>query len=223
MGSFDEPPVPSGGFIMTDDSQGFSAIMDSTQKFLNDLQGIASKIDRGPGALSVMLNDPLEMHQILHNLSASSVALSSMLSRMEKGRGPAGAIFADSLDFRKTINDFQSSAADIQSVARNLKTGKGAAGRLLSDGAYGDSLSANLSSAIRSLASAAAKLDTGTGTLGRLLNDDEIYQGLSDVVLGVKKNSVARWLINNRRKAGENERRRSDKTESVQDTIQEKR
>jgi phospholipid/cholesterol/gamma-HCH transport system substrate-binding protein len=210
MGSSGQPVIPPDGFIETDDRGGISAIVDSTQKFLSDLHAIASKIDGGKGALSVLLNDPLEMHQTLHNLSASSAALSVLLDRIQRGRGPAGAIFADSVDFRKTILDFQTSAADLQTVARNLKTGRGAAGRLLSDGAYGDSLSANLASTVRCLASVAAKLDTGSGTLGRLLNDGELYQGLSDVVLGVKKNSVARWLINNRRKAGESERKKSD-------------
>ena len=210
MGSSGQPVIPPDGFIETDDRDALSAIMDSTQRFLSDLNSISSKIDVGKGALSTLLNDPLEMRQTLHNLSVSSLTLSTLLSRMENGRSPAGAIFADSLDFRKTILDFQASAADLQTVARNLKTGRGAAGRLLSDGAYGDSLSANLASTVRSLASVAAKLDTGSGTLGRLLNDGELYQGLSDVVLGVKKNSIAQWLIHNRRKAGESERKQQD-------------
>jgi phospholipid/cholesterol/gamma-HCH transport system substrate-binding protein len=221
-GSQQQPPVPPGGYIETESRMGLSAIMDSTQQFLSNLHSIASKIDSGGGAFSSLLNAPSEIRETLHNLSVSSLSLSALLTRIEKGRSPAGAIFADSLDFRKTILDFQASAADIQAVARNLKTGKGAAGRLLSDGAYGDSLSANLSSAIRSLANVAAKLDTGTGTLGRLVNDDELYQGLADVVLGVKKNSIARWLINNRRKAGENNRIKSEKADSIKQAEQDK-
>jgi len=38
------------------------------------------------------------------------------------------------------------------------------------------------------------------------INDPGLYRGVEDVVFGVRKSSVATWLIRNRRKAGEKTR-----------------
>jgi phospholipid/cholesterol/gamma-HCH transport system substrate-binding protein len=206
MGSSEEPMVELGGFIPADESSTVSAIVDSTQTMIGGLSRVISKLERGQGAFSTILNEPLELRQTLANLSVASDRLARILDRVERGRGPLGAVIADSSDFHRTLRDVQSAAADLKAVASNLRHGQGAASRLINDPAYSRQTLEDLRSAARSLASVAAKIDTGQGTLGLLINDPELYLSLNDVVVGAQKSKVLRWMIQNRRKSGAQER-----------------
>ena len=68
----------------------------------------------------------------------------------------------------------------------------------------------DLASTLSHLASITAKIDSGQGAVGQLINDPSIYHGLQDVVLGMEQSSMTRWLIQNRRKAGEKTREKID-------------
>ena len=206
MGSLREPEIPPGGTIKAEETASYASIMDSTTLMLENIREVFSKINRGKGTIGLLLNNPLEMKQTLHNLSVSSQHLASLLKKADNSTSPFGALLSDSVDFSKTLKDFKNATADLAELTKNLKDKKSVMGKLINDKEYGESLTKDLRSAIHSLASITAKIDTGKGTLGSLVNDRELYTGLHDVVLGVKKSSVAKWLIRNRRKAGEKER-----------------
>jgi phospholipid/cholesterol/gamma-HCH transport system substrate-binding protein len=206
MGGRDKPAIPAGGFIPADESSGMSAIMDSTTQFIGGLQRVISKINRGEGALSTILNEPLELRRTLQNLSTASERLAAILDRIDRGKGALGALTSDGSDFGTSIRDVQTVASDLRVITANLKNSEGALGKLINDPRYGRETMDDLRNAVRSLARVASKIDTGAGTLGLLINDRELYDGLRDVVVGTKNNKVARWLIQNRRKAGEQER-----------------
>jgi phospholipid/cholesterol/gamma-HCH transport system substrate-binding protein len=206
MGGPEQAAVPAGGVIPADEYSGMSAIMDSTNQVIGGLQRVISKLDRGDGALSAILNEPLELRRTLHNLSVASDRLVAILDRIDRGKGALGALASDGSDFGKSIKDVQTVAADLRVVTSNLKNSEGALGKLINDPRYGRETMNDLRNAVRSLASVTSKIDTGAGTLGLLINDRELYDGLRDVVVGTKNNRVARWLIQNRRKAGEQER-----------------
>jgi len=207
MGSRGQPAIPAGDFIPADESSTMSAIVDSTTLVIEGLHRVISKLDRGQGAFSTILNEPLELRRTLHNLSVASDRLVSILNRIERGKGALGALTSDSTDFGKSLRDIQTVAADLRAVTSNLRNGEGALGRLINDPRYGRETMNDLRNAVRSLASVTAKIDTGAGTLGLLVNDRELYDGLRDVVVGTKNNKIAKWMIQNRRKAGEQERR----------------
>jgi len=213
MGSLEEPVIPEGGTIEAQEGMDYSAIVDSTSLMVGDIRRVVSKMDRGEGMLSMLLNEPLEMRETLHHLSISSRRLARLLDRVDRGEGPLGVLLSDSVDFRKTLEDFEGTTKDLGEVTKNLKGKQSVMGKLINDPEYGDSLMRDLRSAIQSLASITAKIDTGKGTLGSLINDKEVYYGLQDVVLGVQKSSVAKWLIQNRRKAGEKERMKREALE----------
>ena len=206
MGSPEEPEIPAGGFIEAEYITDYSAIVDSTNLMVEDIRRVLSKLERGEGAVGMLLNEPLEMRQTLRHLSVSSSRLARILDRVDQGKGPMGVLFSDSVEFRQTLESFKQAAADLEKVTANLKGKESVAGKLINDEEYGETLMKDLQSAIHSLASVAAKIDTGKGALGSLINDRELYYGLQDVVLGVQRSSVAKWLIQNRRKAGEKER-----------------
>ncbi len=215
IGSADVDPIPPGGMILTDESAGFAAIVDSTHLMVDDIRQILHKIDHGEGAVSVLLNESGRVQETLLNLSTSSQRLARLMGRLEEGKGPLGVIMSDSLDFRQTLVDVQKTTADLAVAVKNLKGTRSVAGKLINDEAYGDSVMTDLRSAVSSLASIAAKIDTGQGTLGGLINDPELYMGIQDVVLGVQKSSVGKWLIKNRRQAGEKERLKQEEAQQT--------
>ena len=206
MGSSEEDEIPEGGFIQAAEMTSYAAIVDSANLMVEDIRSILQKIDRGEGALGLLVNEPSEMGQTLRHLSVSSQRLAGLLDRVDRGQGPVGALLSDSVDFRQTLEDVKKTAADLGEVSGNLKGKESVVGKLINDQEYADGLMKDLRSAVHSLANVAAKIDTGKGTLGSLVNDKEVYYGLQDVVLGVQKSKVAKWLIQNRRKAGEKER-----------------
>jgi phospholipid/cholesterol/gamma-HCH transport system substrate-binding protein len=207
MGSLDEPLIPEGGFIPAEEGSRYQAIVDSTGLMLEDARRILSKINRGDGALGIMLNRPMELPATLHHLSLSTERLSLLLDRMNRGQGPLGAVLTDSADYKKTLRDLQKSVSDLRAVTSGLSGSRTVMGKLINDLQYGDEVMKDLRSAVRSLASITAKIDTGRGTLGWLINDPELYIGLQDVVAGTQNSKIARWMIQNRRKAGEERRK----------------
>ncbi len=206
MGSPEEPEIPEGGFIEVAEMTSYGAIVDSANLMVDDIRHILHKLNQGEGALGTLLNEPVEIRQTMHNLSVSTRNLSRLLDRVDQGESPLGLLFSDSVEFKQTLDDFKKATSDLAAMSENLKGKSTVAGKLINDPEYGDALMKDLRSAIHSLANVAAKIDTGKGTLGNLVNDPGIYYGLQDVVLGVQRNKIARWLIQNRRKAGEKER-----------------
>jgi len=206
MGSLEEPVIPEGGIIQAEEVTSYDAIVGSTNLMVEDIRRLLSKIEQGQGTVGMLLNEPLETRETLHNLSIASQRLAQLLERADQGRGPLGTLFSDSVEIRQTLKGMQKTVRDLETTAENLKGKQSVAGKLINDPEYGEALMQDLHSAIHSLASVAAKIDTGKGTLGSLINDKEMYYGLQDVVLGVQKSSLTRWLIQNRRKAGEKER-----------------
>lgn len=210
IGTLEEPLIPPGGIIEAIDIRSYGAIVDSTNLMVEDIRRVLSKMESGEGMVSMLLNEPLEMRQTLYHLSLSSHRLARLLDRVDRGKSPLGVLLSDSVEFSQTLDDFKKTAEDLEEVSKNLKGKRSVVGRLINDPEYGDTLMTDLRSAIHSMASIAAKIDTGKGALGSLINDEELYIGLQDVVLGVRKSAVAKWLIRNRRKAGEKERKKQE-------------
>jgi phospholipid/cholesterol/gamma-HCH transport system substrate-binding protein len=210
MGSMDKPLIKEGHFIQAAPTKGYDAIVGNTSLVLEDLRKVLLKIDQGDGAMGILLNEPLEIRETLHHLSVSTKKLSRMIGEIDEGKGALGTLLSDSVDFKQTMMDLETASADLKDVTKQLNSKEGALGKLINDKEYGEALTRDLHAAIRSLANITAKIDTGKGTIGWLINDDELFIGLQDVVLGIQKSKIAKWLIHNRRKAGEKARKREE-------------
>jgi phospholipid/cholesterol/gamma-HCH transport system substrate-binding protein len=206
MGSPDQPLIREGSEIPADEAGLFGTLMDTTQKVLDDLRSVLGKIDHGDGVISVLLNEPLEMRSTVRNLSVTTDRLSRILARIERGDGPLGAMISDSVDFKKTLKDFESATSDLSAITSSLKGKESLMGRMINDPQYGKEITEDLKTTLQALANITTKIDTGYGTAGQLVNDPSIYYGLQNVVLGMEKSWMTKWLINGRRKAGEKER-----------------
>ncbi|MBN2415182.1 MCE family protein [bacterium] len=216
MGSMEAEILEPGSYITAEEGFDYSSVVSNTDTVITDIRSIVNKIEEGQGLAGLFLNGSPQIQATLANLTESSARLAGILSRLEKGESTAGAILSDSLAFRQTITEFQQSVADLRRITENLQGEKSVAGKIINDEAYGETVMADLQSTMHSLASITAKIDSGQGTLGSLINDKSIYYGLQDVVLGIENNKLAKWIVQNRRKAGEKERKKLEASESVQ-------
>ncbi|HDQ46377.1 MAG TPA: MCE family protein [bacterium] len=205
MGSSHLPVIPPGGVIEADDARVIGAMLDTTNVVIQGLRSVISKLDEGEGLLGVLLNEPLAIQNTFHNLASATDRLSHILGRVERGDGPVGAMVSDSVDFHRTIGDLRDATEDLKAVTSNLRGTEGLMGRMINDPRYGREVTEDLKTALQALASIATKIDTGYGTAGQLVNDPSVYHGLQHVILGMEKSAMTRWLIRNRRQAGERE------------------
>jgi phospholipid/cholesterol/gamma-HCH transport system substrate-binding protein len=219
MGSSDEPIINEGEFIKTYESKGYSAIVDSTSSVLENLGSVFTKLDRGDGLLGLLLNEPLGIKQVVHNLSLSTQRLSSLLTRLDNGKSPLGSLLSDTTDFHQTVEDFKTATSDLKDITTNLRGNKSVLGKLINDSEYGEALTNDLRSTFHSLASITAKIDTGKGSIGGLINDKGLYYGLENVVLGIEKSSLTKWIIRGRRKSGEKVRDKFESEIQAEDEI----
>lgn len=211
MGSLEAPALKPGGFIPAEKSTDYFRVVTNADSVITDIGDIVGRIGEGEGLAGLFLNESPQVRATLENLSVSSARLAAILTRLDKGEGAAGAVLSDSLAFKKTLTEFQQAVADLQSVTANLRDSSSVAGKLINDKEYGEAFMKDMRSAMSSLASITAKIDSGQGTLGSLINDRSVYYGLQDVVLGIENNKLAKWLIQNRRRAGEKEREKLER------------
>lgn len=207
MGSPTEPELKPGDYIPADETSSYSAIVDSTTVMLGGIHRVISKIESGRGIVSMLLNEPVELRSTLDNLSLASDRLARILDRIDRGQGFLGGMVSDtSTDYRATFRDFQRIVRDLKSVTEDLKRNETTLGTLLHDSTYAKETLKNLQNSLQAISRVMTKIDTGKGTLGLLVNDPELYDGLRDVIVGTKKSPVLRWIIQDRRKSGKEER-----------------
>ncbi len=211
MGSSTLPVIEEGEYIPTETSANYATIVDSTHLMVGDIHGTFSKINRGQGVLGKLVNEPMGIQQTMINLRETTKYLTMILKKVESEDTPIGSFLSDSTDFKNTIDEFKAAVSDFRAMTKNLSDEKTVAGKIINDEEYGTEIMTDLQSAARSLASITAKIDSGQGTLGGLVNDPQVYLGLRDVILGVEKSSLLRWMINNRKEAGEKERKAAEK------------
>lgn len=210
IGSPEKPLIPNGGWIETVEKTSFNDVVDSTQQVMDGIQNVISKIDEGKGILGILLNEPMDLRETLHHLSVSTQNLSAILERLEKGKGAIGGLLSDSIEIKQTLNDLKTTVQDLKSISKSLKEEQSVLGRLINDEEYGKSVTQDLQKTLHALANITTKIDTGEGSVGLLINDPELYIGIQNVVLGAQKSKLTKWMIQNRRKAGEKERTREE-------------
>jgi phospholipid/cholesterol/gamma-HCH transport system substrate-binding protein len=187
------------------------SIVGNTSLVLEDLRRVLLKIDQSEGVMGILLNEPMEIRETFHHLSVSAQKLSSLMGEIDSGKGALGTLLSDSMDVKQTMMDLETASADLKEITTRLKGKDSALGKLINDKEYGEALTKDLLSAVHSLANIAAKIDTGKGTVGCLINDDDLFIGLQDVVLGIERSKLSKWIIQNRRKSGEDARMREQK------------
>jgi phospholipid/cholesterol/gamma-HCH transport system substrate-binding protein len=193
------------------------------------LRGILANMEEGRGILGQLLTDDEAVASAKDSVVKSLASISSILDRVERGEGTLGSI--DRLDgilgqiesgdgalpallndpstkerVENLLTQLEKAVDGLGEFATDLGEGNGLLSRLVSDEEYGADVSENLRELIRNLNLVSAKLESGDGSIAQLINDPELYQALTDIVLGIEESSLLKWTIRKKQKAGYKER-----------------
>lgn len=152
-----------------------SAILDDNRTNLKssiaNINSITTKLDRGDGALAMLLNDKL----LYENFRDASGSLKSIAFKIDKGEGTIGKLVNDDLlysDARSAMARINDSMKDVKDIAAKINRGEGTMGKLVND----EALYNEVRDASKNIKEITRKINDGEGTLGKLVNDDQLYR-----------------------------------------------
>ncbi|WP_243370616.1 MlaD family protein [Geotalea sp. SG265] len=152
-----------------------SAILDDNRTNLKssiaNINSITTKLDRGDGALAMLLNDKL----LYDNFRDASGSLKSIAFKIDKGEGTIGKLVNDDLlysDARSAMARINDSMKDVKDIAAKINRGEGTMGKLVND----EALYNEVRDASKNIKEITRKINDGEGTLGKLVNEDQLYR-----------------------------------------------
>jgi phospholipid/cholesterol/gamma-HCH transport system substrate-binding protein len=137
---------------------------------LQSLSSITTKIDRGEGALGLLVNDK----QLGRDIRDVAGSLKSVSARLERGEGTAGKLLSDDrlyTDALATVKEMREGMSSLNRIAARIDSGEGSVGKLVNDPA----LYNELRDTVANLKEITRKINEGQGTVGKLVNDDKLY------------------------------------------------
>ncbi|UCF87188.1 MAG: MCE family protein [Nitrospiraceae bacterium] len=138
----------------------------SLTEFIDMLEEVLVKIERGEGTVAKFIKDP----SIYDNLKETTAELSRLVKKIESGRGTLGRLIDD-----ETLYQNASSSADnIRIFTDDLRTSEGTLNRLIED----KSLYENLNAASEKLDSLLEQINESEGLVARLVRDKEMAEDL---------------------------------------------
>ena len=151
-----------------------SAILDENRIAVNtslqSLSSITAKIDKGDGALGMLVNDK----QLGRDIRDVAGSLKTVSARLERGEGTAGKLLTDDrlyTDALATVKEMREGIGSLNRIAARIDKGEGTVGKLVNDPALYD----ELRDTVASLKEITRKINNGEGTIGKLVNDDKLY------------------------------------------------
>ena len=137
---------------------------------LQSISSITAKIDKGEGALGMLVNDK----QLGHDIRDVAGSLKTVSARLERGEGTAGKLLTDDrlyTDALATVKEMREGMGSLNRIAARIDKGEGTAGKLVNDPALYD----ELKDTVANLKEITRKINNGEGTIGKLVNDDKLY------------------------------------------------
>lgn len=199
------------GFLgeITSESENGEALSRSLRQTLDSLNGLMADVRHGKGLVGRLLNDEKTADTVLGELGSASASLHRILASVEKGtetgEGLVPALLSDPEGKRKffaMVDSLQVTAEGLASFSKDLKEGNGLLGQLASDGEFSKEFLADLKNLSSHLANVAAKLDSTQGTAGKLIADPAVANAIDDILVGINRSKLLRWLIRDRQKSG---------------------
>ncbi len=143
--------------------------------------------------------------RLADRLSGAVERLDEVLASAQHGQGPLPALLNDPGDRAKldeALANLDSASKDLKELTSHFGNSQALLPRLLEDQAYGREITERLRETVEHLDTATDRLVEGKGTAARLINDPAIYDAVNDIIVGVNKSWMLRWLLQNRQKAG---------------------
>lgn len=166
------------------------------------LAGAASYMEQRNNLLGLLLKDPEFAAMVKSRLEHGLGNFENLSQRYKDADGLLPMLMEDPTFRDETRKRVLALLEDTQAVATTLRDGKGLLQKMTTDEAYAQRVSTNLEKASYHLASILEKIDTGDGTAAMVVNDPALYQGLYEVVYGLKHSGLSKWYIQNKQKKG---------------------
>lgn len=189
---------------------------------LRELDGLLARagalvaaVERGEGALGVLLRDP-DTARAMRRVAGAAEGLAQAVERARGTDSLLGTLLADpgiAADLRETARHFREVTARIaggegllgqlarpggEESVRQALEGLGGLGRLAGDLAgdarLGETL-ADLRAAMASLRALTGRIEAGEGTIGGLVTDPTVYENLAAFLEGAQRSLLLRALI----------------------------
>jgi phospholipid/cholesterol/gamma-HCH transport system substrate-binding protein len=173
---------------------------------VSSIQQITGRIEKGEGLAGQMLMNKEYAGRQMATLEASLDRLRDLLEKLDSGRGAAGQVLAEGGKGEQLLDNLLSATADLKEALAHIREGNGLAGRLIRDDEAARNILSSLEKTAGHLESITGKIDRGEGSVGALINDPEVYEGLRDVVAGVKKSRMGKGVIRHYQEKGSKER-----------------
>jgi phospholipid/cholesterol/gamma-HCH transport system substrate-binding protein len=186
---------------LTTESPTGRQLRDAAVATLQSLQHLTKEMESGPGVLPRLVND----RRLGDRLNGVIERLDKVVESAQHGPGALPALLNDPGERAKvdeTLANLNGASKDLKDLTARFGKSQALLPRLLEDEAYGREVSEGLRETVRHLDTASDRLVEGKGSAALLLNDPGIYDAINDVIVGVNRSPMLRWLIQNRQKAG---------------------
>jgi phospholipid/cholesterol/gamma-HCH transport system substrate-binding protein len=186
---------------LTTESPTGRQLRESAVATLQSLQRLTNEMERGPGVLPRLIND----RRLGERLNGVVERLDKVVESAQHGPGALPALLNDPGERARvdeTLANLNAASKDLKDLTARFGKSQALLPRLLEDEAYGREVSERLRETVQHLDTAADRLVEGKGSAALLLNDPGIYDAINDVIVGVNRSPMLRWLVQNRQKAG---------------------
>ena len=188
------------GELTTESATG-RQLRESAVATLQSLQRLTSEMQSGPGVLPRLVND----RRLGERLNSVIERLDKVVESAQHGPGALPALLNDPGERARvdeTLANLDGASKDLKDLTAHFAKSQALLPRLLEDEAYGREVSEQLRETVQHLDTASDRLVEGKGSAALLLNDPGIYDAINDVIVGVNRSPMLRWLVQNRQKAG---------------------
>ncbi|HVR07443.1 MAG TPA: MlaD family protein, partial [Thermoanaerobaculia bacterium] len=192
---------------LTTQSPSGQQLRQSAVAAMQSLQRVTDEMEHGTGVFPRLVND----RRLADRLSGAIESLDAVVASAQHGQGALPALLNDPGERAKldqTLANLDSASRDLKVLTSHFGNSQALLPRLLEDQAYGREITERLRETVEHLDTATDRLVEGKGTAALLLNDPAIYEAINDVIVGVNKSWMLRWLLQNREKAGIKQRYR---------------
>lgn len=183
------------------------------EKSLSSIRSVLERMEQGEGFAGLLLSDDEFARRQKENLDDALAHLRSAMQRIDSEDGLVANLEDRDGEFRRMVAALSTSAASLREVTDRIERGQGLLGRLTADDEFGESLTRKIDDIAGHAASILGKIDRGEGTVGGIINDPAVYEGLKDIVAGVRKSRMGKGFIRHYEKKGAEIREEEEKAE----------
>jgi len=188
---------------------------------LSSLRTVLTSMEQGKGFVGLMLSDDEFGRRQRDNLDGALSHLRSAMERIDGDEGLIAQIEDPDGEIRRIVSDVGGSATALRELSEGIAQGHGLLGRLSRDDEFGESLTRKIDEIAGHAASILGKIDRGEGSVGGIINDPAVYEGLKDIIAGVRKSRMGKGFVRHYEKKGAKLREDEESDEGTDDGAEE--